>query len=716
MVTRILCLRLPNWPVQAAARRLRGQGQPDSPLALRTRADWTDAGVSAAAGTGRGGGRAAGGGASGGTGVVAGGLSGVLLEDWRLVRELFPASRSGPAVVAVDRGAWELGVRPGLPLAEARSLARPVLRRGAKSVAGGGAAVQPAVQFEEWRPEEDRRELEELALIARRFAPVVSLDALPLPDSLLLDITGCEHLFGGELELAEELLGEVWGSGLRAVAGIGGKLSSAWAMAHWDPTDAELRGFLGQSGLRERLGVSGGASGGASGGKVLGAASWRVRRLPCGEDRPWLDMLPITAGRLPLSDIEILRDLGVVELGRLLNLPREDLPARLSVVAVERVQQLQGVLSEHLVNLPEANPIESEWSEEQPASGLGDLHWVLGRLSGVLSGELVRRRQMCGGLECEVKLGSGEWLQFGAGLVRPTQDAGLLGEVICLRLEYLLSDEQRRIAVGGLSSAVGASAVGGVEGTATGAAAGAGGFLRLVVEPVVLVRMRALAAQLPPARQRNLFGELQDVSEPVEQLAALVSRLTGRLGRERVLRLGERADVRPEYSVRVEPLPDAVQAGGAGAAERALWNLAGLSGGVGGVGIGGVGGVKSGRGAVVAGAELVGDLAGVLPRPLRLLEPAVDVTVGLLREGEEPVGSRSPLQWREQLRRVPLVVAEGQRWEVEWWSGAERLQTGWWTDRPCQRDYYVVRVRGGGRLWLYRDLQTGRWYLQGFFD
>ncbi|MFN6150777.1 MAG: hypothetical protein ACK5BP_12495, partial [Planctomyces sp.] len=64
MVTRILCLRLPNWPVQAAARRLRGQGQPDSPLALRTRADWTDAGVSAAAGTGRGGGRAAGGGAA----------------------------------------------------------------------------------------------------------------------------------------------------------------------------------------------------------------------------------------------------------------------------------------------------------------------------------------------------------------------------------------------------------------------------------------------------------------------------------------------------------------------------------------------------------------------------------------------------------------------------------------------------------------------------
>jgi protein ImuB len=649
---------------------------------------------------------------------VVGGLSGVLLEDWRLVRELFPASRSGPAVVAVDRGAWELGVRPGLPLAEARSLARPVAGRGVKSVVGGGAAGPLAVQFEEWRPEEDRRELEELALIARRFAPVVALDSLPLPDSLLLDITGCEHLFGGEAELAEELLGELWGAGLRGVAGIGGRVSTAWAMAHWDPTDAELRGFLGQSGMSERLGVLG-VSGGLGTGKAFGAASWRVRRLPRGEDRPWLDVLPITAGRLPLSDVEILRDLGVLQLGRLLNLPREDLPARLSAVAVERVQQLRGVLSESLVNLPEANPIVAEWSEEQPASGLRDLHWVLGRLSELVSGELVRRRQMCGGVECELKLGSGEWLQFGAGLVRPTQDAGLLGEVSSLRLEYLLSDEQRRIAAGVGSVAAGAAVAGAAVAGATEAAGvgvgvGVEGFLRLVVEPVVLLRMRALSAQLPPARQRNLFGELQDVSEPVEQLAALVSRLTGRLGRERVLRVGERADVRPEYSVRVEPLPDAVQAGGAGAAERALWNLAGLSGA--GAGAGAGTGVKSGRGAVVVREGALQDCDGVLPRPLRLLEPAVDVTAGLLREGEVGVVDRSPLLWREQLRRVPVVVAEGQRWEVEWWSGAERLQTAWWTERSCQRDYHVVGVRGGGRLWLYRDLTTGRWYLQGVFD
>ncbi|MFY8058353.1 MAG: hypothetical protein ACOVRM_11465, partial [Planctomycetaceae bacterium] len=75
--------------------------------------------------------------------------------------------------------------------------------------------------------------------------------------------------------------------------------------------------------------------------------------------------------------------------------------------------------------------------------------------------------------------------------------------------------------------------------------------------------------------------------------------------------MGERADVRPEYSVRVEPLPDAVQAGGAGAAERALWNLAGLSGAGAGAGAGAGTGVKSGRGAVVVREGALQDCDGV---------------------------------------------------------------------------------------------------------
>ena len=103
-------------------------------------------------------------------------------------------------------------------------------------------------------------------------------------------------------------------------------------------------------------------------------------------------------------------------------------------------------------------------------------------------------------------------------------------------------------------------------------------------------------------------------------------------------------------------------------------------------------------------------------RLVRLLEVPVDVTAGLLLEGMEPLPGQSFVAAEQQLRRYPQVRAEGQVWEVEGWSAAERLQTGWWTDRPCQRDYHVVLVRGGSRLWLYRDLQTGRWYLHGVFD
>lgn len=702
MVARILCLRFPNWPVQVAARRLRNRGEAAAPLALRTRAEWTDAGVGTV-GVGRG----------GVSGNVAG-LTGVLLGDWRLVRELFPAARTGPAVVAVDRGAWERGVRPGLPLAEARSLAqvRPVrgVNRGARekpgadgsaaagrqgSATGSGGASQLSVQFVEWNPEEDRRELELLGEVARRFAPVVALDELPLPDSLLLDITGCEHLFGGELELAEELLREISDAGLEAVVGVGGRVSAAWAIAHWDPSESEWRA------------LAGGGSGLESGvhSRVL-SGSWRVRCLPVGCDRPGIDRLPITAARLPQADVLVLRDLGVGDVGRLLRLPLQDLPSRLSVEAVQRVQQLSGVLPEYLVNLPERDPIVADWSEEQPAQGLRDLMWVLSRLSVVVAGELVRRRQMCGGVECEFRLGSGEYLQFAAGLVRPTQDAELLSEVSGLRMEYLVADEHRR----GVSGAAGGEVV-------------PAGYLRLAVEPVVLVRLRALAAQLPPARQRSLFGESLTAEEPVEHLAALVSRLTGRLGGERVLRVSERADVRPEFSLRCEPVPDAMQAGGAGAAERALERLAGLTESLEGSkspvrrGAHGVADQQS-SGSVIAGRVGAGnpDATSVVPRPLRLLEVPVDVTAGLLLEGVEPLAGQSFVAAEQQLRRYPQVRAEGQVWEVEGWSAAERLQTGWWTDRPCQRDYYVVLVRGGSRFWLYRDLQTGRWYLHGVFD
>ena len=48
-------------------------------------------------------------------------------------------------------------------------------------------------------------------------------------------------------------------------------------------------------------------------------------------------------------------------------------------------------------------------------------------------------------------------------------------------------------------------------------------------------------------------------------------------------------------------------------------------------------------------------------------------------------------------------------------DGPERIESGWWDDADCRRDYYLARHSAGPRLWIFRDLVSGAWYLHGLF-
>ena len=48
--------------------------------------------------------------------------------------------------------------------------------------------------------------MEKLADWCGRFSPVVGIEEAAAPESLLLDITGLDALFGGEAQLAGEIL------------------------------------------------------------------------------------------------------------------------------------------------------------------------------------------------------------------------------------------------------------------------------------------------------------------------------------------------------------------------------------------------------------------------------------------------------------------------------------------------------------------------------
>jgi protein ImuB len=107
----------------------------------------------------------------------------------------------------MNDAAQRLGLRPGMPLANAR-------------------AMYPAVGVAESDEAADRRLLDAVAEWCDRYTPLVGLDP---PDGLVLDITGCAHLFGGEAALARDLLARLAAQGLHARAAIADTVGCAVA-------------------------------------------------------------------------------------------------------------------------------------------------------------------------------------------------------------------------------------------------------------------------------------------------------------------------------------------------------------------------------------------------------------------------------------------------------------------------------------------------------
>lgn len=401
-------------------------------------------------------------------------------QDLKYIRTIYPAARSGPCILAASEAAWQRGVRPGMPLAEARSMALPLQSRPSVK-----PAVESAVEFRVWDPADDRQGLCKAAELTRRFAPIVALDELPAPDSLLLDITGCAPLFGSETSLGEQLLAELRQAGYRCRAAIADTVAGAWAFAHTDTV-----------------------------------AAWDLPLVivPPGLQSEYFGNFPLQAGRLLTNDIEILHSLGIRTLRSLLSLPREDLPSRLSATAVTRALQLNGVIDELLTPLPEADPVQAAWSSEYPAENRNEVCQVLTHLLQELCEQLTRRRIGCIRLECELAGGFGsgagcaETVQLNAEVVRATQEAGLLLDVLELRLEKTA-----------------------------------------IPETISRVRIHAITSPMPQSRQRDLFSPIEHLI-PQDELGALVNRLSSRLGMGAVGTVEVTTDPRPEFSISIRPI------------------------------------------------------------------------------------------------------------------------------------------------------------------
>lgn len=179
---------------------------------------------------------------------------------------------------------------------------------------------------------------------AGKFSPWVAEEA---PDGLVIDLTGCAHLFGGEEALLQVVETDCADMGLSVRLGIADTLGAAWALARYagqatqpdrngDAISQEARATRSRAAKRRHW-TKGGAAPPVSRGAEGGA-----RIAPAGQSYSALSPLPIAALRLEPDTAAQLGRLGLRRIGDILGQPRAALARRFGKGLVLRLDQAMG--------------------------------------------------------------------------------------------------------------------------------------------------------------------------------------------------------------------------------------------------------------------------------------------------------------------------------------------------------------------------------------
>ena len=466
-------------------------------------------------------------------------------------------------LAAVSPEARRLGLAPGMTLADAR-------------------AQVPDLAVHDHDPEADLGWLDRLAGGGLRYTPMVAGDP---PDGLLLDITGCAHLFGGEQEVERDAGQRLTKLGMDVRCARAGTAEAARALARY------------------------------GNGK--------------GEDA--LHELPVAALRLDPEAELGLRRAGLKTLGDVARRPRAAIAARFGEAAVTALRRLLGEARGPLDPRLAEPPVSLLRRFAEPVARTGHVLAALEELAGEAVSALERRER--GGRRFEALLFRADGLvrRLAVETGRATRDVAAVMRLLNERIDGL-SDP--------IDPGFGFDAV------------------RLTVP-----RAEPLApAQLPLEGGETGEGEV----------AALLDRLSTRLGRGRVRRFAPAGTHVPEQLQIAFPAVEQRSGG--------EWPVSGK---------------------------------GDPPmRPLHLFDPPEPISV----IAEVPDGPPRRFRWRRTLR------------DVTRYEGPERIASEWWRargdplgERRLTRDYYRIEDSAGRRYWVFRhglvsrEKPDPRWYLHGLF-
>jgi protein ImuB len=269
-------------------------------------------------------------------------------------------------ITACSRGAMAIGLTCGLTLADAR------------------ARVPELVAIDR-NPEAEARLLTRVVRGCARYTPMAQGEP---PDGAILDITGCDHPYGGEERLAADLVGRLEAGGITARVARGDTPEQARALARF------------------------------------------------GQDGGDLHALPVEALEADAATIRALRLAGLKTIGALATRPRRMLAARFGGLALRLVRML-GEEDRHISPERPLPPISAVRRFAEPIGRVEDALACLETL-GLEAAEILRERHQ-GGRRFTARFfrSDGKIATVEIGTGQPTRDPALLIRLFRERVDAL---------------------------------------------------------------------------------------------------------------------------------------------------------------------------------------------------------------------------------------------------------------------------------------
>jgi protein ImuB len=143
-----------------------------------------------------------------------------LQTDWFMGRQ--PALKNIPFVLAAkDHG--RMVITAANELAEKQGIKKGMVVANARM-------ILPGLEVIDHLPELSNKLLNKLAEWCIRFSPCIAIDA---PDALIIDASGCAHLWGGEIEYVTAIIKRLNDRGYQVRVGMADTIGAAWAIARY---------------------------------------------------------------------------------------------------------------------------------------------------------------------------------------------------------------------------------------------------------------------------------------------------------------------------------------------------------------------------------------------------------------------------------------------------------------------------------------------------